>query len=122
MFIRSIKVPSSSGVVHEYVRIMKSVRENGHVKQRLVLNLGRRDTLVTLLPLLQRFLQGDAAPPLAHDGPMEASRPAPGGLSWSCVISSSSSASGNCWTPADVGHACYRTKIPMMIGPAASWS
>ena len=72
MFIRSIKVPSSSGVVHEYVRVVESVRENGRVKQRLVLNLGRRDTLVTLLPLLQRFLQGDAAPPLAHDGPMEA--------------------------------------------------
>src|SRR6202165_305712 len=72
MFIRSIKVPSSSGVVHEYVRVVESVRENGRVKQRLVLNLGRRDTLVTLLPLLQRFLQGDAAPPLGHDGPMEA--------------------------------------------------
>ena len=72
MFIRSIKVPSSSGVVHEYVRVVESVRENGRVKQRLVLNLGRRDTLVTLLPLLQRFLQGDAAPPLAHEGPIQA--------------------------------------------------
>jgi transposase len=72
MFIRSIKVPSSSGVVHEYVRVVESVRDNGRVKQKLVLNLGRRDTLVTLLPMLQRFLQGDAAPPLAHDGPMQA--------------------------------------------------
>jgi transposase len=72
MFIRSIKVPSSSGVVHEYVRVVESVRENGRVKQKLVLNLGRRDTLVTLLPMLQRFLQGDAAPPRAHDGPMQA--------------------------------------------------
>jgi transposase len=72
MFIRSIKVPSSSGVVHEYVRVVESVRENGRVRQRLVLNLGRRDDLVTLLPLLQRFLQGDAAPPLVHDRSIQA--------------------------------------------------
>jgi transposase len=72
MFIRSIKVPSSSGAVHEYVRVVESVRENGRVKQRLVLNLGRRDTLVTLLPMVQRFLHGDPAPPLVHDGPIQA--------------------------------------------------
>lgn len=72
MFIRSIKVPSSSGLVHEYVRVVESVRENGSVKQKLVLNLGRRDSLVTLLPMLQRFLQGDAAPPLEVDGPIQA--------------------------------------------------
>lgn len=71
MFIRSVKVPSSSGVMHEYVRVVESVRENGHVKQKVVLNLGRRDTLETLLPLLQRFLQGDPAPPLEHDGPIQ---------------------------------------------------
>jgi transposase len=71
MFIRSIKVPSSSGVVHEYVRVVESVRENGRVKQKLVLNLGRRDTLETLLPLLQRFLEGDVTPPLDPDGPIE---------------------------------------------------
>jgi transposase len=72
MFIRSIKVPSSSGAVHEYVRVVESVRDNGRVKQRVVLNLGRRDTLMTLLPMLQRFLQGDAEPPLVQDGPMQA--------------------------------------------------
>jgi transposase len=71
MFIRSIKVPSSSGVVHEYVRVVESVRENGQVRQKLVLNLGRRDTLLTILPMLQRFLQGDAAAP-PHAGPIEA--------------------------------------------------
>jgi hypothetical protein len=71
MFIRSVKVPSSSGVVHEYVRVVESVRENGHVKQKVVLNLGRRDTLVTLLPLLQRFLLGDPAAHLEHDGPVQ---------------------------------------------------
>lgn len=71
MFIRSVKVPSSSGVVHEYVRVVESVRENGQVKQKVILNLGRRDTLVRLLPLLQRFLNGDAAPPLERDGPLQ---------------------------------------------------
>jgi len=72
MFIRSIKVPSSSGVVHEYVRVVESVRVNGSVKQKLILNLGRRDALETLLPMLQRFLQGDAAPPVDPDGPIQA--------------------------------------------------
>jgi transposase len=71
MFIRSVKVPSSSGTVHEYVRVVESVRENGRVKQKVVLNLGRRDTLVTLLPLLQRFLLGDPTPLLEHDGPLQ---------------------------------------------------
>ena len=59
MFVRSIKVKSSSGIVHEYVRIVGSVRENGKVKQKIIANLGRRDTLETILPLLNRFLQGD---------------------------------------------------------------
>jgi len=57
--------------VHEYVRVVESVRENGRVKQKVILNLGRRDTLVTLLPLLQRFLNGDPAPALEPDGPFQ---------------------------------------------------
>ncbi len=32
MFIRSIQVRSSAGIVHEYVRVVTSVRENGRVK------------------------------------------------------------------------------------------
>jgi transposase len=72
MFIRAIKVPSSSGAVHEYVRVVESVRENGRVRQKVILNLGRRDTVLTILPLLQRFLQGDAPPQLPHDSPIEA--------------------------------------------------
>jgi transposase len=71
MFIRSVKVPSSSGLVHEYVRVVESVRENGRVKQKVILNLGRRDTLVTLLPLLQRFLNGDPAPAVDPAGPLQ---------------------------------------------------
>ncbi len=76
MFIRSVKVPSSSGTVHEYVRIVGSVREHGKVKQKVIANLGRRDTLEAVLPLLNRFLQGgegedQLAGQLAKDGPVE---------------------------------------------------
>ncbi len=62
MFIRSVKVPSSNGTVHEYVRIVGSVRENGKVKQKVIANLGRRDTLEAVLPLLNRFLTGKEGP------------------------------------------------------------
>lgn len=62
MFIRSVKVPSSSGTVHEYVRIVESVWEQGRVKQKVVANLGRRDVLDAVLPMLQRFLRGEDYP------------------------------------------------------------
>jgi transposase len=76
MFIRSVKVPSSNGTVHEYVRIVGSVRENGKVKQQVIANLGRRDTLQAVLPQLIRFLKGDEEPQqlaqaLGNDGPFE---------------------------------------------------
>jgi transposase len=77
MFIRSIKVRSSSGEIHEYVRIVASVREDGRVKQKIIANLGRRDTLEAVLPLLNRFLQGEddsqqLARQLREEGPLEA--------------------------------------------------
>ena len=62
MCIRSVKVRSSSGTVHEYVRMVESIRHNGRVRQKVVANLGRRDTLTAVLPLLQRFLQGGEGP------------------------------------------------------------
>lgn len=76
MFIRSIQVRSSAGIVHEYVRVVTSVRENGRVKQKVIANLGRRDTLEAILPLLERFLRGDdqqeqLAKQLAQEGPIE---------------------------------------------------
>lgn len=76
MFVRSVKIPSSNGTVHEYVRIVSSVRENGKVKQKVIANLGRRDTLEAVLPLLNRFLKGDddqtqLARQLAQEGPIE---------------------------------------------------
>src|SRR5438552_7537327 len=76
MFIRSIKVPSSNGTVHEYIRIVGSVRENGKVKQQVIANLGRRDTLETVTPPLIRFLKGEEGPQqrareLGGEGPIE---------------------------------------------------
>ncbi len=58
MFIRTVKVPSSSGTVNEYVRIVEAYREDGKVKQRTITDLGRKDTLTAMLPQLQRALLG----------------------------------------------------------------
>ncbi len=62
MFVRTVKVPSSSGVVNEYVRIVESYREDGRVKQRTIADLGRKDVLASLLPQLERVLRGEARP------------------------------------------------------------
>ncbi len=59
MYIRSVKTRSSSGQTHEYIRIVESVREGGRVRQKPVANLGRRDVLESVLPMLTRFLQGE---------------------------------------------------------------
>src|SRR5260370_16453646 len=76
MFIRSVKVPSSNGTVHEYVRSVGSVGENGKVKQEVIANLGRRDSLEAILPQLMRFLKGEEEPQqlaqeLGHEGHIE---------------------------------------------------
>lgn len=76
MFIRSNKVRSSSGEIHEYIRIVESVREGGRTKQKILANLGRRDTLEAVLPALTRFLQGEddsqkLARELREKGPLE---------------------------------------------------
>ncbi|MFV1968273.1 MAG: IS1634 family transposase [Pirellulaceae bacterium] len=76
MFVRSVKIPSSNGTVHEYVRIVSSVRENGKVKQKVIANLGRRDALEAVLPMLNRFLHGDGdqaelARQLAQESPID---------------------------------------------------
>ena len=56
MYLRTVKVPSSSGKVNEYVRIVESYRQGGKVKQRLIADLGRKDVLAGLLPRLRRVL------------------------------------------------------------------
>ena len=81
MFVRTVKIRSSNGnaheYVHEYVRIVTSVRDNGHVKQKVIANLGRRDTLEAVLPMLNRLLVGQddqqqLPPQLNEEGPIEA--------------------------------------------------
>jgi transposase len=62
MFIRTVKVPSSSGAVNEYVRVVEAYRDHGKVKQRVVADLGRKDVLTRLLPNLQRVLLGTPTP------------------------------------------------------------
>ena len=73
MFVRSVKVTSSSGTVHEYVRIVSTVRESGRVRQKVIANLGRRDTLEAVLPLLNQFLKGqqEIAGQLGQEGAIE---------------------------------------------------
>jgi transposase len=60
MYPRTVKVRSSSGIVNEYIRVVEAYRDGGKVKQRLVVDLGRKDLLVELLPKLRRLLAGDA--------------------------------------------------------------
>ena len=61
IYLRTIKVRSSSGSINEYVRLVEAYRDNGKVKQRTLADLGRKDLLVEILPKLQRFLGGDRA-------------------------------------------------------------
>jgi len=61
MCVRTVKVRSSGGAVHEYVRVVEAYRENGKVKQRVVADLGRKDLLSALLPKLRRVLEGTPA-------------------------------------------------------------
>jgi transposase len=62
MYPRTVKVRSSSGLVNEYVRVVEAYREGGKVKQRVVVDLGRKDLLIELLPKLRRLLAGEAGP------------------------------------------------------------
>jgi transposase len=60
MYVRIVRVRSSSGAVNEYVRVVEAYRDNGKVKQRVVADLGRKDLLVEIFPKLQRLIRGDA--------------------------------------------------------------
>ncbi len=61
MYPRTVKVRSSSGTVNEYVRIVEAYRDGGKVKQRVVVDLGRKDLLIAVLPKLRRLLAGETA-------------------------------------------------------------
>ncbi len=62
MFVRTLKVPSGSGEVKEYVRIVECDREQGKVKQRTLANLGPKHLLQEMLPHLERVLRGTSLP------------------------------------------------------------
>jgi transposase len=59
MYLRTVKVRSSSGTVNEYVRVVEAYRDDGKVKQRTVADLGRKDLLAEIFPKLQRLLGHD---------------------------------------------------------------
>src|SRR5512135_1772346 len=61
MYLRTIKVRSSNGMVNESVRVVEAYRQDGKVKQRTIADLGRKDFLAEILPKLQRLLGGNAA-------------------------------------------------------------
>src|SRR4051794_21350555 len=63
MYPRTVKVRSSRGTVNEYVRVVEAYRDGGKVKQRVVVDLGRKDLLVAVLPKLRRLLTGEADDP-----------------------------------------------------------
>jgi len=56
MYLRSVKVRAKQGTFHEYLRLVESYRENGKVKQRVFMNLGRKDLLAPHLGSLVRLL------------------------------------------------------------------
>src|SRR6516165_1712225 len=56
MYLRTVKVRSSSGAVNVYVRVVEAYRDNGKVKQRTVADLGRKDLLAEIFPKLTRLL------------------------------------------------------------------
>jgi transposase len=62
MYPRTVRIRSSNGTLNEYVRVVEAYRENGKVKQRVVVDLGRKDVLLEVLPKLQRLLRGDIEP------------------------------------------------------------
>src|SRR4029453_3702143 len=71
MYLRTVKVRSSSGAVNEYVRVVEAYRDNGKVKQRTVAELGRKDLLAELFPKLKRLLGQDVELELPRDNDLE---------------------------------------------------
>jgi len=61
MYLRTVKARGGQGSQHEYLRLVECYRENGRVKQRVVMNLGRKDILAPHLGSLVRLLQGAGA-------------------------------------------------------------
>ena len=58
MYLRTVKAKGADGVEFEYIRLVEAYWENGHSKQRVVANLGRKDVLAPHLESLIELLGG----------------------------------------------------------------
>jgi len=69
IYLRTVKVRSSSGAVNEYVRVVEAYCDNGKVKQRTIADMGRKDLLAEIFPKLKRLLcyEVNAATPRDDD-------------------------------------------------------
>ena len=59
MFLRTVKVRAKGDTFYEYLRLVEPYRDNGKVKQRVVLNLGRKELLAPHLERLIEILSQD---------------------------------------------------------------
>jgi transposase len=71
MYLRTIKVRSSSGAVNQYVRVVEAYRDDGKVKQRTVADLGRKDLLAEMFPKLKRLLGHDVDSETPRDNDLD---------------------------------------------------
>ena len=58
MYLRTVKAKGADGVELEYIRLVEAYWENGHSKQRVVANLGRKNLLAPHLESLVKLLGG----------------------------------------------------------------
>ena len=58
MYLRTVRAKGVEGVEFEYIRLVEAYWENGHSKQRVIANLGRKDLLAPHLESLIELLGG----------------------------------------------------------------
>jgi hypothetical protein len=58
MYLRTVKAKGADGVEFEYIHLVEACWENGHSKQRVVANLGRKDVQAPHLESLIELLGG----------------------------------------------------------------
>jgi transposase len=63
MYLRTVRSRGPGGVPYEYLRLVEAYWEDGHSKQRIVANLGRKDLLAPHRETLIRLLGGAAPAP-----------------------------------------------------------
>ena len=88
MYLRTVKVRSSSGTVNEYVRVVEAYRDDGKVKQRTVADLGRKDLLLRFSPSSSDCLVAIAAAETRKTKISTSSMLPPGDRSWSFALCS----------------------------------